>query len=440
MIERMMQVVTKFLVVMAFAAIFSATSGGCAAVPEPARVGEWKVRALEKNVGTELFLPPADAPGAGEEGRPAVVYLKNLPTERIGRESDEAIIADFLAQGFVVLTVDLEKNPKAVAPTINFDIWLMRRLIERLFVGQEIDQDHVYILPEGYRLARDIVFYTKKNETFALDVMYPSRPSRPVPVLMHISIDNASRMSNATAHWTYHDMAAECALTRGYAVAEVDNPLKVFMLFDPMPETAYRLKAAVRTIRSKAPQLGFDGDRIGVMGFSRSSGEAGILAMTGGMKELEGDGPAKEFSSRVQCAVLHAGRMDHLALVAQGHKLAKAYTDIFGDPVKNRAAWEAHSAISYVTADDPPTFLCTGDDDDFRTEQMRLMAGALKKAGVEHKLVVIPKMRHWVVNDAKVLGEIYDFLDAHLKPAGQARAAGTERCPAKPEHSSGKGT
>jgi acetyl esterase/lipase len=416
----------RFVVVIAFVAVFSAAPGGCAVLPAPARVGEWKIRAFDKNVRTELFLPPADAPGAGEKGRPAVVYLKNLPTPRIGQEADETIIADFLKCGYIVLTVDLQKNPKGVAPTINLDLWLMRRMIGRLFSGEKIDEDYVYILPEGYRLASDVTFYSKGKETFALDIMYPSRPSRPVPLLMHISIDNASRMSNAAAHWTYHDMMAECALTRGYAVAEVDNPLKVFLLFDPMPQTAYRLKAAVRTIRSKAKELGFDGEHIGVMGFSRSSGEAGILAMSAGMKELEGDGPHKEFSSRVQCAVLHAGRMDYLALVRQGHQLAKAYTDIWGDPVKNRSAWEAHSAISYVTADDPPTFLCTGDSDDFRTEQMRLMAGALKKAGVEHKLVVIPKMGHWVVNDVKVLGEIYDFLDAHLKPAARTHPADAE--------------
>lgn len=231
---------------------------------------------------------------------------------------------------------------------------------------------------------------------------------------MHISIDNGSRMSNAMAHWTYHDTLAECALTRGYAVAQVDNPWKTFSLYEPMPETAFRLKAAMRTVRATASCYGIDPQRIAVEGFSRSAGAAALLAMTGGMEELEGHGPHLGYSSRVQCAILHAGRMDHPALLRSGHALGKNYQQVWGDPMKNRAAWEAHSAISYITPDDPPTFLSTGGDDDFRTEQMRLMDGALSRANVPHQLLVTPHMQHWVVEKPDAQEQIYEYLDTHL--------------------------
>jgi acetyl esterase/lipase len=364
-----------------------------------------------------VYVPQDNALPPPAAGRPAIIYLRNLARPRLGRESDASIIRGFLRDGFVVATIDFGRDPRAVAPQINFDLWLMRRLVDRLFSVEKIDQDHLYTVPEGCRLARDVTFYTKGDETFRFDLVYPSRPERPVPVLLHISIDNASRMSNAAAHWTYHDMLSECAATRGYAVAWIDNPSKAFFGFEPMPATAYRLKAAVRTVRALAPCYGLDARRVAVEGFSRSAGAAALLAMTGGLNKLEGDGPHREQSSRVQCAILHAGRMDHLALLKSGHALGKNYQQVWGDPAKNAAAWEAHSAISYVTPDDPPTFLSTGSDDDFRTEQMQLMDAALERAKVPHQLLVTPRMQHWVVEKPEAEGQIYEFLDAHLAPA-----------------------
>lgn len=389
--------------------------GAAAGLPEPSRVGQWDVNAIQRAAPIKVFTPADDAPGNSRRGRPAIIYLKNLVTPRIGQEPDEAILADFLTGGFVVLTVDLGKSPKAVAPMINHDLWLMRRLIDRLFQGEKVDRDHVYILPEGYRLARNILYYGGSGGDFHLDIRYPAKPARPVPVLMQIPVDNGSRMSNKYSHWAFHETVAEGGLTRGYASAQVDNPIKRYRGVDHMPQVAHRLKAAVRTIRCKAEQFGFDGKHVAVMGFSRSSGQAGILAMSGGVDALEGDGPNRKFSSRVQCALLHAGRMDHEALVRQGHRLGEKYLSHWGSPSQNRATWDAHSAIKYVTPDDPPTFLSVGGDDSYRVEQIRLMAEALKKANVQYRHVVTPGMGHCVVRDAKVLGEIYDFFDKHLK-------------------------
>ena len=95
--------------------------------------------------------------------------------------------------------------------------------------------------------------------------------------------------------------------------------------------------------------------------------------------------------------------------------MAENYKKIWGPPELNRAAWAAHSTITYVSCDDPPTFLSCGDADEFRTEQMNLMAKALERAGVEHQLAVTPRMGHWVVVRKEVLGAIYDFFDKHLK-------------------------
>ena len=399
-----------------------------------AHTAKWASTVIGKELTTELFVPAEGAPGASRRGRAGIIYLKNLNAPRIGGESDESIIGDFLREGYLVLTIDYGKDPKAVAPYINPDLRAMRMCLmgargrPGLFDPQRVQVDQTYILPEGYRLARDILYYGGGNDCYRLDVRYPSKAEKPVPAVMQIPVDNSNRMNNE-AHWRWNELISEGLLTRGYAAVQADNPIKHYKGVDYMPDIAYKLKAAVRTIRANAKQYNIDADHIGVMGFSRGSGQAGILAMSGGIKELE-KGPHLEYSSRVQAALLHAGRMDHLALLTDCPQMARTYEAAFGDPVKNRKVWADHSAITYVTDDDPPTFLSVGSEDWYRTKQISLMAEALKKTGVECKHVETPGLGHNVTPDVKVQEQIYDFFDKHLKPshrAGAAKDAGAAR-------------
>ena len=389
---------------------------------------------LEKPALVQVFVPPPGSPdGRGGGRRPGIVYLKNLAAPRAGTEPDEPILADLLREGFVVLVLDLGHQPKAMAPHINADLRLLRRGMGRLFSAEAVNHDQVYILAEGDRLKRNIVYYEKNGQTYRLDLRHPSRPKQPSAVLMQIPVSNDNRLDNKSGHYRYNDLIAECGLTLGYAVALVDPPLKTYAGIDKMPDVAWRLKAAVRTIRSEAAACNLS-DRIGAMGFSRSSGQAGILAFSGGLANLEGDGPHRQFSSSVQAAVLHAGRMDHELLTHSGHSIAKTYIAAWGPPVSDaelkaagtkektaelqtrRALWRDPSAVSYVTPDDPPTFLCVGAKDEYRPAQIARLAETLKQAGVAHEHVVIPEMGHSVVSDVAVLERIYAFLDKQLRP------------------------
>src|SRR5438105_12245581 len=53
---------------------------------------------------------------------PTVVYLKNLSVPRLGRESDDAIIADLLRENVQVLVLDYARNPKAASPDLAADV------------------------------------------------------------------------------------------------------------------------------------------------------------------------------------------------------------------------------------------------------------------------------------------------------------------------------
>ena len=88
---------------------------------------------------------------------------------------------------------------------------------------------------------------------------------------------------------------------------------------------------------------------------------------------------------------------------------------VAGNAAVTGRKWASHSAVTYVSRDDPPAFLCVGDGDDYQPAQMLRMAEALRKAGVKHRHVLVPGMGHTVVSDTKILAEIYAFFDRHLK-------------------------
>ena len=118
---------------------------------------------------------------------------------------------------------------------------------------------------------------------------------------MEITCDNVNRMGMYSLLFC-HDTLTDGGMAAGFAVAMIDHPVPPPYkgIDDPMPQVIYRLKAAVRTLRSMDAELDMNG-KIGAIGFSRGGPMAAFLAVTGNHPELEGDGPHKDISSAVQC-------------------------------------------------------------------------------------------------------------------------------------------
>src|SRR5690349_19051837 len=57
---------------------------------------------------------------------PLIIYLENLPAKRVGTESDDTIIQDFLKDGYLVVTLDYNHHPDARVPFINRDLGAIR--------------------------------------------------------------------------------------------------------------------------------------------------------------------------------------------------------------------------------------------------------------------------------------------------------------------------
>src|SRR5699024_7977363 len=97
-------------------------------------------------------------------------------------------------------------------------------------------------------------------------------------------------------------------------------------------------KAAVRTLRSLAPEVNGNG-KIGVAGFSRGGPFAAMLAVSNGRADLEGDdGPHRDVSSDVQAAMIHGNRYDYLNLRPDDPMLAR-FEKAWGKRETNEQRW-----------------------------------------------------------------------------------------------------
>ena len=220
----------------------------------PATALTWDSPTTGTALEATLIAPPA--PVRNPDGTiPAVVYLKNLSIPRLGTESDDTIVGSLSDQGMLVLVVDYAHHPKAIAPDLKADVLKLRDDIagknRRLLADEKIDPSHLFILVEGFKLKRDLEFARDGERVLAMDIAYPAKPARPVPVLMEITCDNQNRMGSSSLLFC-HDALLEGAELAGFAAAMIDHPVPPPYkgLDDPMPECIERLRGAVKTLRT----------------------------------------------------------------------------------------------------------------------------------------------------------------------------------------------
>ena len=379
---------------------------------------EWKSDATGEFIAGEVLAPTAGAGGCAQ--LPVVVYLTNLAMPRIGQEPDEPILADLRDSGHLVLKLNYGRHPKAVSPALNADVLKLRGDVagkaKVLLADQPVDVNRIFIVPEGCRLRRDVEFARDGARVLAMDVIHPSKPARPVPALMEITCDNVNRMGSGSLLFC-RDTLLEGGAIAGFAAAMVDHPVPPPYkgLDDPMPQCIHRMKAAVRALRSLAPELGMNGN-VGAIGFSRGGPMAALLAVTNDRADLEGDGPHRAVSSRVQAAIIHGNRYDYLNLRPDDPMLAR-FEKAWGRRDANAARWAEHGAAHYLGRDAAPMFLNTSDAEapEYR-DGLEQFAKRLEASGVKRVYRVDADGRgHRVTTDPQTLAEVYKFFADRLK-------------------------
>lgn len=157
---------------------------------------------------------------------------------------------------------------------------------------------------------------------------------------------------------------------------------------------------AIQFVRHNAKKWNIDPQRIGVTGGSAGGHLSAYMALQDDEADRRSDDPVARQSSRVSCAVPFAGPTDWglLAKVEHGHP---AYRQLIGyepgTPAEKMSAKlkKDVSPVSFVSKDDPPILIVHGDADVVvPIQHAKVLETALKKAGVEHELIVVKGGKH----------------------------------------------
>lgn len=91
-----------------------------------------------------------------------ILYVLGTNTERIGTEKNVDILADLLDEGYIVVTLDYMGAPEARGQDLDFSVQTIKQKVNggAYTKGLKKMSNCIYVLPEGYRIATDIVFYT----------------------------------------------------------------------------------------------------------------------------------------------------------------------------------------------------------------------------------------------------------------------------------------
>lgn len=282
---------------------------------------EWNSPTLNRSIPLNIYFQgKADKWETPE----VIVYLKNKAWERIGQESDESILSDYIRKGFIVITADYNNDARAVSPAFDKDLSQLFRGVYGYQTPSFLEglnlrpaEYRCFFLPEGYRVATNLVYWEidkhgvhgtldyilksynedivpkvpglKKASTpsemvdldgkpfdfkIKMDIVYPSQAKKKLPV-MFLSETQASRNPNGQPKGYVPHLAG--FTTRGYVYAVIGhcfNPCVThffhFSKFTLDHENGYACyTAAIRYLNAHAGKYNMDTRHIGGIGYSK---------------------------------------------------------------------------------------------------------------------------------------------------------------------------
>ena len=260
---------------------------------------------------------------------------------------------------------------------------------------------------EGVEVLRDLEYAQAKGISLKLDLYRPSAmPSAAMPLVIWVHGGGWSKGSktNCPAAWL---------ATKGYSVASLDFRL---LPEHPWPAQIEDPIAALRWLRKESAKYGYDAERSAAMGGS-SGGH--VVALWGTLPL-----PAED---KVKAVVDLYGPTDLLTMPPNvlsekrtRADLAKANGALLlgGIVMDQPAKAKAVSALHQVSKDDVPFLIMHGmDDPGVPVDQSERLHAALKAAGVESTLKLLPGAGHGgkEFDSAESRTLILAFLDKHLK-------------------------
>ena len=265
-------------------------------------------------------------------------------------------------------------------------------------------------LPANVQVVRDLEYARIGGQSLKLDIYSPQHPAGKLPVV--VWIHGGAWNSGDKNFCPIGFMAAQ-----NLAIVSMDYRLTEAA---PFPAQLYDCKSVIRWLRANADQYNLDADHIGIFGASAGGHLALLLATTMNRASLEGDvGGNLNYSSRVQCVCAFYPPTDLNRLVADPQSRLDPDGDVAkligGAVASHEDRADFASPLTYVSQNCAPVFLMHGGADRLvPPDQSKIFYDALRKAGVEVHLEIIPGQGHGIIAPPAVAKEIYRFFDEHL--------------------------
>lgn len=226
----------------------------------------------------------------------------------------------------------------------------------------------------------DVTYASYGDRTLEMDIYRPREAWGKLPAIVCIHGGGWAKGNRKN-----HTNVAQALAARGYVAATISYRLSGEA---PFPAAIQDCKAAVRYLRANANELGIDEEHIGAVGLSAGGHLTALLATSGEVADLEGEGGNVEYSSTIQAAV-PMGAQTHL--MSLRNREVSASQDrggiwqqfLSGSQTENPAAYKLASPLEHLDASDPPCWFITGekDDESTRAKEFRHKAKQLEISG-----------------------------------------------------------
>jgi acetyl esterase/lipase len=262
--------------------------------------------------------------------------------------------------------------------------------------------------------ARDVEYAKVAGISLKLDLYLPAKRSAPLIVWVH---------GGAWRAGTKDSPSCLNLVDHGYAVASVDYRLSTQA---PFPAQIHDIKAAIRFLRAKAPDYGYDTAKIGIMGSSAGAHLAALVGVTNHHQQLEGTvGTHLAQGSDVQCIVSLYGASNLQNILSQSTEQGRTMRVpalqllLGGHPDEKPELARLASPVAHLDKNDPPLLLIHGAaDPQMPPQQSEELAKAYQALILPTTLILIPGAKHGgpEFNDRQRRQIISAYLDSHLRP------------------------
>lgn len=264
---------------------------------------------------------------------------------------------------------------------------------------------------DGLDTQLNVTYARYGNRTLEMDIYRPKGAWGELPAIVAIHGGGW-----ANGHRTSHAKVAQALAARGFVAATISYRLSGEA---PFPAQIQDCKAAVRFLRANAAEYGIDADRIGAIGLSAGGHLTALLATSGEVTRLDGDGGNGGVSSAIQAAVpmgaqshFMSPRNREISALEDRGKIWRQF--LGGSQDQKPDTYRLASPLEHLDKDDPPVWFISGENDDASTHAAEFRK-KMKSVGNASGLTIIEDAPHGFINQQTWFDEMVEVSAAFFK-------------------------